>query len=688
MSDTSRRVEGRHLFTFAIISDTHVNENEDRSPSPFRTNLLANARARFVAEEIAAMDPPVAFVVHLGDQVHPIPPQATYRPAFANYRAIMQAIKAPLYQVPGNHDIGDKALDWMPADIITDGFVATNREVNGPDRFAFEHGPVRGIGINSVLINSGLAEEAVQKSWLEAELARSAGKRILLFTHYPAFVTDPHEQSSYDNIDEPGRSWLLGLLRQHRVEAVFAGHVHNYWYDCIAGTDFYIQPSTTFIRHDYSELARTPPDDEFGRNQLDKFGYVLVDVYERGHVTRVIRSFGEMLKPDVAFAPRRLLPAPSPRATTVENVGVELRHPWAEVVEVPSTGGIQECIRRLARNDYPLLGLTEMGARLLKVPEQDVTTPATRQRMQVLRDNGHRFMTTSLGLPSPAFVEALSKTPDLVDAIEVNLSADRLAREVAALAALKRSTGRPILWSKLRMHDDARSDGGKFSHFVKCGLVPAELAGEPERLAERKARAAIDGVVVRLERGVGLIETVPQLAAFASGTGLAVVGTVLLADASLAKARNDDLDTARIVAETVLLGLAHRHIKLVFDTFMDVDRGYHPRTAFIDRRFAPRPALNVYAALLTLLGEAKSLSIVGVEARGSGRIVRVDVAGASHLLVSGLGDGEVAKLAANSGAQQIIDLCRRAVVASPAGAGAGASPGLWLLMGARAAKAS
>ena len=27
---------GRHLFTFAVVSDSHVNEEEDRSASPYR----------------------------------------------------------------------------------------------------------------------------------------------------------------------------------------------------------------------------------------------------------------------------------------------------------------------------------------------------------------------------------------------------------------------------------------------------------------------------------------------------------------------------------------------------------------------------------------------------------------------------------------------------------------------------
>lgn len=54
--------------------------------------------------------------------------------------------------------------------------------------------------------------------------------------HYPLFLLNPAEPSNYGNIDEPARSDLLDLIRRHRVEAVFAGHVHNIFYHRLHGT--------------------------------------------------------------------------------------------------------------------------------------------------------------------------------------------------------------------------------------------------------------------------------------------------------------------------------------------------------------------------------------------------------------------------------------------------------------------
>ena len=50
---------------------------------------------------------------------------------------------------------------------------------------------------------------------------------------------------------------------------------------------------------------------------------------------------------------------------------------------------------------------------------------------------------------------------------------------------------------------------------------------------------AIDGVVVRLERGVDLLATLPALERFMVTSGLAVLGAIKLADESLAKTRAD-----------------------------------------------------------------------------------------------------------------------------------------------------
>jgi len=678
---TGRRVGrtlGKRLFTFAVLADTHVNEHEAQSASPFATNAEANGRARHAIAEIAHLDPVPEFVVHLGDIVHPMPGLPVFAEAARRFKEIAAALEVPLHLVPGNHDVGDKAVDWMPADIVCAEYVELYRRTFGKDYYAFDCGPLRAIVINALLLNSGLPHENEQRHWLETELQQSAGRRLFVFTHYPPYVLAEDERSTYDNIDQPGRAWLLELLRRHCVEALFAGHVHNFWYDVHGETEMYLLPSTAFLRHDYTEFYRINPGAEFGRGDVGKFGYCIVDLHEHGHVMRLVRTDGRSLGPDTPYRQRRTPPPANVKTAPLTGVGVELRHPWAEILEIPATGGVQEFGRKPARNDYPVMALWEMGARLLKIPDHDVTQPVTRLRMQLLHDVGHRFIATTFGVPRGAFAAALDGQTDLLDAIEVNLSSAALTREAARLTAFKAKSAIPLYWAKLRMHEDAHYEGGKVSHFINTGFTLNDLHTAETILENAGLRALVAGIVVRIDRTVDILTAAVQLAEYAARTGLKILGSIKLADASIARARTDDLDTARLAAESLLAASLSGDVQYVFDTFMDVDRGYFPRNGFIDRMFNPRPALRAYAGMAALLGSDTVVAVDPVATKRAERRVRFHVGETTHVLVSGSSGAVAADIAAADRAKDILDLCSGTFVGAE-GARSASAPGLWLV---------
>ena len=70
--------------------------------------------------------------------------------------------------------------------------------------------------------------EQTQFDWLKQELIKSKrDKHIVLFSHFPFFINSPIEPESYSNIGIEQRSKYLALFREYKVEAVFAGHLHN-----------------------------------------------------------------------------------------------------------------------------------------------------------------------------------------------------------------------------------------------------------------------------------------------------------------------------------------------------------------------------------------------------------------------------------------------------------------------------
>jgi hypothetical protein len=53
----------------------------------------------------------------------------------------------------------------------------------------------------------------------------------------------------------------------------------------------------------------------------------------------------------------------------------------------------------------------------------------------------------------------------------------------------------------------------------------------------------------------------------------------------------------------MVLAATTKGIRFIYDTFMDVDRGYFPRHAFIDRRYNPRPMARAFSTLMAILGD-------------------------------------------------------------------------------------
>ena len=388
----------------------------------------------------------------------------------------------------------------------------------------------------------------------------------------------------------------------------------------------YLLPATSFLRHDYTEFYRVAPAREYGRGDAGKFGYFLVDVHENGHVAHCVRTQGAELAPgETLEAPRERLPVVHTRTNLRATVGVDLRHPWAELVEIAATGGVQEFERKLARNDYPLLALWEMGVRRLRVPIQDWLDDRVRARMRLLRDMGHEFLVYSYGLPDGEALRPLDAATDLVSAFEIVLARAHMPAAAAGLARLRERSGAQVYLSKLRMHEDAKFDGSKFSHFINHGFVAAEREQMVELLDAKGLRGAVDGFAFRVPRRESPAQALPALARLGAELGSGVLAHVRLAGESPADAYTDDHANACRVADTVLANLLEPAVSAFFDTFMDVDRGYFPRNGFIDRRYDPRPASRVYANLHAALAGRRIEALAGHDAAASSlRLARVD----------------------------------------------------------------
>jgi 3',5'-cyclic AMP phosphodiesterase CpdA len=101
----------------------------------------------------------------------------------------------------------------------------------GDDRWRFEAAGWCFIGLNSLVMNSGLVSEAEQFDWLAGELANTRGKPVALFLHKPIFLHAPDdpelEKSAIRYVPMPARRRLVEMLRAADIRLVASGHVHQ-----------------------------------------------------------------------------------------------------------------------------------------------------------------------------------------------------------------------------------------------------------------------------------------------------------------------------------------------------------------------------------------------------------------------------------------------------------------------------
>lgn len=205
-------------FRLTQISDTHLSRNSAKLTDNFHR----------VSEHIDAHRPDL--VINSGDVSWDGP---TSRADLEFAKELHATLPVDCRYLPGNHDIGDNptAVGVAPPCPATEERREAFVSILGEDRWQFEAANWRFIGLNSLIMNTGIPSELEQEEWLESQLSGANGKPIALFLHKPLFLNTPDDLEEASTairfVPQPVRARLVTLLGAYDVRLVASGHVHQ-----------------------------------------------------------------------------------------------------------------------------------------------------------------------------------------------------------------------------------------------------------------------------------------------------------------------------------------------------------------------------------------------------------------------------------------------------------------------------
>ncbi len=168
---------------------------------------------RSAVDHLNASNPVPDAVIVTGDLVHDGEEED-----YAALSGLLQRLTAPVFAIPGNHDRRDLARKALAfSGVVQDA---------GPIRFAVNAGPLRLVGLDSVV--EGCEHGHLggdQLAWLDEQLAAEPDSPTVVFLHHPPFATGIGFMDKIRLDDSEALAAVIG--RHGHVGLIACGHVHR-----------------------------------------------------------------------------------------------------------------------------------------------------------------------------------------------------------------------------------------------------------------------------------------------------------------------------------------------------------------------------------------------------------------------------------------------------------------------------
>ncbi|MBW3097180.1 metallophosphoesterase family protein [Pseudohoeflea coraliihabitans] len=204
-------------FSMLHLSDTHLSDRFDH----FRRNN------ELMLDVLQKSDHDL--IIHTGDITLD---GIRHEKDFQFCQSFYGDLSREIHYIPGNHDVGDNPRLGRPqsenGSAISQERMERYLAYYGTDRWTIDRASWRMVGINSLLVGTGLPREQEQEEWVRNVLENVGDRHLALFTHQPFFVDEPDPiELSYWTVDPEGRESLRFLMEHPNLKVIASGHLHQ-----------------------------------------------------------------------------------------------------------------------------------------------------------------------------------------------------------------------------------------------------------------------------------------------------------------------------------------------------------------------------------------------------------------------------------------------------------------------------
>jgi len=245
------------------------------------------------------------------------------------------------------------------------------------------------------------------------------------------------------------------------------------------------------------------------------------------------------------------------------------------------------------------LALWEIGTKHLRIPVADVVDTERAKRLHDLYRLGFRFSLYSFDQPSSQLIDTVLRHAKIFDSWELGFRFSQLTELNFQALTSCQNQGIEIYASPLRSKEEIVASGKKYYHVINHGFTVSDNFSETQETMFQQLleHSGFNGIVLRCSLDDDISQVINIAEQLETRNNIKSIMHLRMTADNPAEAQVDTTRYCNRLAEAMFRRWDSNSGKIFCDSFVDIDRGYFPRTGLLDRRFNPNPGFYVTKSL-------------------------------------------------------------------------------------------